>query len=72
MTQMLIFARRAFLGRQEDGFSVNTTDPSDPSQFILQPQDSDIVCFISNPDDEHGAHSAIVTSDSGAAFPPNT
>ena len=56
----------------EDGFLVSTTDPNDPTKAVLEPQDSDIVCFVSGPDDDHGAHSAIVTSDSSGDFPPNT
>ena len=56
----------------EAGFSVTTTNPQDSTQFLLVPQDSDVVCFVSMPDDEHGAHSAIVTADSSGDFPPNT
>ena len=56
----------------EEGFCVNSSDPNDPTKFILTPQHSDVVCFVSNYDDEHGAHSAIVTSDSSGDFPPNT
>ena len=36
-------------------------------------EDSPIVCFESAPDDEHGAHAALLTySDETGAFPPNT
>jgi len=38
----------------------------------LRPQASDVICFESNADDEHGAHSAIVMSEHGGDFPPNT
>lgn len=55
-----------------DGFSVNTTVAGNEETFVLVPQDSDVVCFESNPDDEHGAHSAIITSESSGDFPPNT
>jgi hypothetical protein len=57
---------------QEEGFSVVTANPDNPEEALLQPQDSDIVCFVSLPDDEHGAHSAIVTMDASGDFPPNT
>ena len=56
----------------EEGFVVNTTDPEDPTKFLLVPQHSDVVCFVSFADDEHGAHSAIITSDTSGDFPPNT
>ena len=56
----------------EEGFMVNTTDPNDPTKAVLEVQDSDIVCFRSDKDDELGAHSAILTSDSSGDFPPNT
>ena len=56
----------------DEGFCVNSSDPDDPTKFKLIPQHSDVVCFVSNYDDEHGAHSAIVTSDSSGDFPPNT
>ena len=49
-----------------------TEDRSDEGEFELSPQDSDVICFESSPDDEHGAHSAIITSHSSGDFPPNT
>ena len=54
----------------EKGFSVNTMQ--DDHTFVLVPQNSDVVCFESAADDEHGAHSAIITSESSGDFPPNT
>ena len=49
-----------------------TTEVGDDEAFKLVPQDSDIVCFESSADDEHGSHSAIVTSEAAGDFPPNT
>ena len=31
-----------------------------------------MLCFESLPDDEHGAHGAIMTTDHSGDFPPNT
>ena len=40
-------------------------------QYFLE--DSDVVCFVSRPEDEIGAHSAVLTyTDQTGVFPPNT
>jgi hypothetical protein len=39
----------------------------------IELMDSDVVCFVSAPDDEYGAHSAVATTSArNGAFPPNT
>ena len=55
----------------EAGFQVNHTDV-ETGEFCLSPQNSDIICFESAPDDEHGAHAGIITSKDSGDFPPNT
>ena len=53
----------------EDGFS---TKISRGSLIVYEPQDSDVVCFVSSPDDERGAHAAVIRQPGVGLFPPNT
>jgi hypothetical protein len=38
----------------------------------LEAVDAAVVCFESAPDDEHGAHAAVIVANHYGAFPPNT
>ena len=44
----------------------------DPAVMRLEAVEADIVCFEPQPDDEHGAHSAVMFADEYGAFPPHT
>jgi len=57
----------------EEGFLVIVdTDAETGEPLLAVAKNSDIICFESAPDDEHGAHSAVETSHSSGDFPPNT
>jgi len=55
----------------EEGFMV--LESSETGEPVLRcALTSDVICFESAADDEHGAHAAVVTSPDSGDFPPNT
>ena len=56
----------------EDGLLAASVDLEGDGQTVFTPMQSDVICFESNADDEHGAHSPVVTSAMAGDFPPNT
>jgi len=53
----------------EDGFSAKIYSHMG---IAYEPQDADVICFVSSPDDECGAHAAVMREPGVATFPPNT